>query len=39
MRCKNGLNCSEMCQCLECENNGSDGWDSNEIEDHLDSYI
>ena len=27
MRCKcrkNGLKCSEMCQCLECENNGFD---------------
>ena len=33
---KNGLKCSEICQCLECEN---DGWDSNEIEDDLDNYV
>ena len=42
MRCKcrkNGLKCSEMCECLECENDGSDERDSNEIEDDLDNYI
>ena len=37
--CKNGLKCSEMCQCLESENNRSDERDSNEIEDDLDNYI
>ena len=42
MRCifpENGLKCSEMFQCLEYENNGSDEQDSNEIEDDLDNYI
>ena len=42
MRCKcrkNGLKCTEMCQCLECENDGSDERDSNEIEDDLENYI
>ena len=34
---KNGLKCLEMCQCLECENDGSDERDSNEIEDDLDN--
>ena len=42
MRCKchkNGLKCSEMCQCLECEKDGSNERDNNEIEDDLDNYI
>ena len=40
MRCKcrkNGLKFSEMCECLECENDGSNEQDSDEIEDDLDS--
>ena len=36
---KNRLKCLEMCQCLKCENDGSDERDSNEIEDDLDNYI
>ena len=42
MRCKcskNGLKGSEICQYLECENDGSDERDSNEIEDDLDNCI
>ena len=40
IRCKchkNGLKYSEICQCLECKNDGSDEWDSNKIEDDSDS--
>ena len=42
MRCKchkNGLKCSEMCPCLEYENDGSDERDTNENENDLDNYI
>ena len=40
MRCKcrkNGPKFSEMSQCLDCENDGSNEQDSDEIEDDLDS--
>ncbi|XP_066928378.1 uncharacterized protein [Clytia hemisphaerica] len=34
---KNGLKCSEMCQCSDCENNINNGLDSHDIDDDLES--